>query len=80
MNEKSDYFLKEFLKPIRATDDNLSIRLSILFTLKQIAPQKYVAQPLGAPRNRVLVDVVADRLDRGFLDDVGSREVGESLR
>ena len=41
MNEKSDFFLKEFLKPIRETDDNLSIRLSILFTLKQIAPEKF---------------------------------------
>ena len=41
MNEKSDFFLKEFLKPVRETDDNLSVRLSILFILKQIAPEKF---------------------------------------
>ena len=41
MNDKSDYFLTEFLKPKKNTDDNLSIRLSILFLLKHLAPQKF---------------------------------------
>jgi len=41
MNEKSDYFLREFLKPTRKTDDNLSIRLSILFILKHNSPGKF---------------------------------------
>jgi hypothetical protein len=41
MNEKSDYFLREFLKPTGKTDDNLSIRLSILFMLKHISPGKF---------------------------------------
>jgi hypothetical protein len=41
MNAKSNYFLREFLKPKRNTDDNISIRLSILFILKHIAPKKF---------------------------------------
>ncbi len=60
MNEKSDYFLKEFLKPIRATDGNLSIRLSILFTLKQIAPEKFKELKL----DQYLESVISTILER----------------
>jgi len=60
MNAKSDYFLKEFLKPVGETDDNLSIRLSILFILKQMAPQKFKELNL----NQYLESVISKILER----------------
>ena len=57
MNENNDYFLREFLKPIRKTDDNLSIRLSILFTLKHIAPKKFRELKLNEDLESVISDI-----------------------
>jgi len=57
MNEKSNYFLREFLKPIRKTDDNLSVRLSILFTLKHIAPKKFSELKLNEYLESVISDI-----------------------
>lgn len=61
MNEKSDFFLKAFLKPVRETDDNLSVRLSILFTLKQLAPEKFKELNL----DQYLENVISKILERG---------------
>src|SRR5213592_4258886 len=44
-----------------------------------VLPRERVAQPLGAPGDRVLVHVVADRARGGFLQDVRGGEVGETL-
>ena len=63
MNEKPDFFLREFLKPIRKTDDNLSIRLSILFTLKHIAPEKFSKRELNEYLENVISDINA-RLEK----------------
>jgi hypothetical protein len=57
MNENSNYFLREFLKPIRKTDDNLSIRLSILFALKHISPQKFSELKLNEYLESVISDI-----------------------
>lgn len=59
MNTKSDYFLREFLKPIKNTDDNRSIRLSILFTLKQIAPRQFQALKLDQYLEKVISEIKA---------------------
>lgn len=59
MNEKPDYFLREFLKPVKKTDDNLSVRLSILFTLKQIAPKKFKELKLDNHLESVIADIEA---------------------
>jgi len=55
--EKSDYFLKEFLKPIKKTDDNISIRLSILFLLKHIAPEKFKELELDEDLDSVISEI-----------------------
>ncbi|MFC1812245.1 DUF6895 family protein [Thermodesulfobacteriota bacterium] len=57
MDEKSNHFLREFLNPIRKTDDNLSIRLSILFTLKHIAPKKFRELKLNEYLESVISDI-----------------------
>ena len=57
MDEKPNYFLREFLNPIRKTDDNLSIRLSILFTLKHIAPKKFRELKLNEDLESVISDI-----------------------
>ncbi|MBW1841316.1 MAG: hypothetical protein JRI75_05940, partial [Deltaproteobacteria bacterium] len=59
MNEKSNDFLSEFLKPIKETDDNLSIRLSILFTLKHLAPEKFQSLELDKHLDRVIAKIGA---------------------
>ena len=46
---------------------------------RPVAPGERVAQRLGAPGDRVLVDVPADGLDGGLLDLGGRREVREPL-
>ena len=63
MNEKSDYFLNEFLKPIKETDDNLSVRLSILFTLKQIAPEKFKELNLDQYLESVIL-IILERVEK----------------
>src|SRR5439155_19738294 len=45
-----------------------------------VLPCQGVTQPLGAPRDGVLVHVVADGAGGGFLQHVGAGEVGEPLR
>ena len=57
MNEKSDHFLREFLKPVKKTDDNLSIRLSILFMLKYISPGKFSERQLSEYLESVISDI-----------------------
>jgi len=57
MNAKSDYFLREFLKPIQNTDDNLSIRLSILFLLKQLLPKKFKELKLDTHLDSVISEI-----------------------
>jgi len=57
MNAKSDYFLSEFLKPTQNTDDNLSIRLSILFLLKQLAPKKFKELKLDTHLDSVISEI-----------------------
>lgn len=57
MNEKSDYFLREFLKTIQNTDDNIAIRLSILFLLKQLAPKKFKELKLDTYLDSVISEI-----------------------
>ena len=45
-----------------------------------VVPRERVAESLGSPRDRVLVDIGGDRVAGGLLDLLGRREVGESLR
>ncbi|MBU0985991.1 MAG: hypothetical protein KKH68_01955, partial [Proteobacteria bacterium] len=57
MDEKSNYFLREFLKATKKTDDNISIRLSILFTLKHVAPIKFKALKLDQYLENVISEI-----------------------
>ena len=51
------HFSREFLKPVQNTDDNLSIRLSILFLLKQLAPKKFKELKLETHLDSVISEI-----------------------
>ncbi len=62
-----------------ATDRHFGSRIKRQALESLILPRDGLAQALGAPGDRILIDVGGDRLARGFLDLVGRTEIGKSL-